>query len=103
MNGAIRRKLIEAENQSGSIKQQFKRAIALDKNWRKSKREKERLKGKKKNGALAPRQNNQKAQRQILPQPQVWPKKQKMPQQQVPTEPAPMEGVERTNAEITIP
>jgi len=32
MNGSIRRKLMEAENQPGSIKQWFKRAIALDRN-----------------------------------------------------------------------
>jgi len=32
MNGSIRRKLIEAENQPGSIEQWFKRAIALDRN-----------------------------------------------------------------------
>ena len=30
MNGAIRRKLIEVENQPGSIEQWFRRAIALD-------------------------------------------------------------------------
>ena len=30
MNGAIRRKLMEAENQPGSIEQWFKRAMALD-------------------------------------------------------------------------
>ena len=32
MNRSIRRKLMEAENQSGSIKQWFKRAIILDRN-----------------------------------------------------------------------
>jgi len=32
MNGAIRRKLIEAENQPGLIEQWFKREIALDRN-----------------------------------------------------------------------
>ena len=47
MNGVIRRKLIEAENQPSSIKQWCKRAIALDRNWRESRREEERLKGKK--------------------------------------------------------
>ena len=45
MNGAIRRKLMEAENQPGSIEQWFRRAMALDQNWRESRREKERLKG----------------------------------------------------------
>jgi len=45
MNGAIRRKLMEAENQPSSIEQWFKRAMALDHNWRESRREEERLKG----------------------------------------------------------
>ena len=36
MNGVIRRKLIEAENQSGSIEQWYRRAMALDRNWRES-------------------------------------------------------------------
>ena len=45
MKGAIRRKLMEAENQPGSIEQWFRRAMALDQNWRESRREKERLKG----------------------------------------------------------
>jgi len=59
MNGSIRRKLLEAENQPGSIEQWFKRAITLDRNWRESRREEERLRGKKENnGALTPRLNN---------------------------------------------
>ena len=63
---------MEVENQPSSIKQWFKRAIALDKNWRESRREEERLRGKKEsNGALAPKSNNGEAQRQILPQLQV--------------------------------
>jgi len=36
MNGGIRRKLIEAENQPTSIEQWYKRAMALDRNWRES-------------------------------------------------------------------
>ena len=36
MNRAIRRKLMEAESQPGSIKQWYKRVIALDRNWRES-------------------------------------------------------------------
>jgi len=68
INGAIRWKLIEAENQPDSIEQWFKRAIALDKNWRESRREEERLREKKEgNGALAPKSNNGEVQRQILP------------------------------------
>jgi len=69
MNRSIRRKLMEVENQPGSIEQWFKRAIALDHNWRESRREEERLKGKKEiNGALAPRSNQQGALGQSLPQ-----------------------------------
>ena len=45
MNKVIRRKLIEAENQPGSIKQWFRRATVLDQNWRESKREEKRLRG----------------------------------------------------------
>ena len=37
MNGAIRRKLMEAKIQPGSIKQWYKRTIALDRNWKESK------------------------------------------------------------------
>ena len=50
MNRAIRRKLMEAENQLGSIEQWFRRATALNRNWRESKREEERLRGKKEQG-----------------------------------------------------
>ena len=45
MNGAITRKLMEVKNQLGSIEQWFKRATALNRNWRESKREEERLRG----------------------------------------------------------
>ena len=59
INKSIRRKLIEAENQPSSIEQWFKRAITLDRNWRKSRREEERLRGKKEsNRALALKLNN---------------------------------------------
>jgi len=44
MNGAIRRKLMEAENQPSSIEQWYRRAMALNRNWRESRREEERLK-----------------------------------------------------------
>ena len=50
MNGGIRRKLMEAENLLASIEQWYKRATALDRNWRESKREEERLRGKKEIG-----------------------------------------------------
>jgi len=36
MNGGIRRKLIEAENPPTSIEQWYRRATALDRNWRES-------------------------------------------------------------------
>jgi len=47
MNGGIRRKLMEAENLPASIDQWYKRAMALDRNWRESKREEEKLRRKK--------------------------------------------------------
>ena len=42
MNGGIRRKLMEAENPPASIEQWYRRAMALDRNWRESRREEER-------------------------------------------------------------
>jgi len=72
---------METENQPGSIEQWFKRAIALDRNYRKSRREEERLRRKKENnGISAPRLNNRETFGQSLPQPQVWPRRQEMPQ-----------------------
>ena len=56
INGGIRRKLIEAENLPASIEQWYKRATALDRNWRKSRREKERLRGKKESMEGTPKQ-----------------------------------------------
>jgi len=50
MNRGIRRKLMEVENPPASIEQWYKRATALDRNWRESKREEERLRGKKEIG-----------------------------------------------------
>ena len=50
MNRGIRRKLMEAENQLASIEQWYKRAMALDRNWRESRREEERLRRKKEQG-----------------------------------------------------
>ena len=46
INGSIRRKLIEAEKQLGSIEQWYQRATTLDRNWKESRREEERLKEK---------------------------------------------------------
>ena len=56
INGRIRRKLMEAENSPASIEQWYRRATALDRNWRESKREQERLRGKKEMGGGAPKQ-----------------------------------------------
>ena len=53
MNGAIRKKLMEVENQLGSIEQWYKRVTALDRNWRESKRKEKRLREKKEMGGGA--------------------------------------------------
>ena len=55
MNEAIRRKLMEAENQPGSIKQWYRRATALDRNWRESRRKEKRLRRRKEQGGGAPK------------------------------------------------
>jgi len=47
---------MKAENQLSSIKQWYKRATALNRNWRESRQEKERLKGRKEQGGGALRQ-----------------------------------------------
>ena len=47
MNGNIRRKLMEAENPPTSIEQWYRRAMALDRNWRESRKKEERLRGRK--------------------------------------------------------
>ena len=65
INGGIQRKLIEAENLLASIEQWYRRVMALDKNWRESRREEERLKKKEGGGGL-------KQERQSLPRPLVW-------------------------------
>ena len=76
MNRVIRKKLMEAENQPSSIEQWYRRAMALDRNWRESRREEERLKGRKEQGGGAPKQK----QRQIMLRLLVWQRKQ-MPSQ----------------------
>ena len=90
MNGGIRRKLMEAENPLTSIENWYRRATALDRNWQESRREEKRLRKKEVGGG---------AQKQSLPQPLVWQRRQPLPQQAT-TGPAPMEGVERTNAVV---
>jgi len=94
MNGGIRRKLMEVENPLTSIENWYRRAMALDRNWRESRREEERLRGRKEVTGGAPKQE----QRQNLPRPLVWQRRQ-MPQQAT-MGPAPMEGIERTNAVV---
>ena len=94
MNGGIRRKLMEAENPPTSIENWYRRATVLDRNWRESRREEERMKERKEGGG-APKQE----QRQNLPRPLVWQRRQPLPQQ-VTMGPAPMEGIERTNAVV---
>ena len=93
MNGGIQRKLMEAENPPASIEQWYRRATALDRNWRESRKEEERLR-KKKGGGMQKQE-----QRTSLPRPLVWQRRQPLPQQAT-IEPAPMEGVERTNAVV---
>ena len=63
MNSGIRRKLMEAENPPTSIENWYRRATALDRNWRESRREEERLRGRKEQGGGIPKQE----QRQIMP------------------------------------
>jgi len=94
MNRGIRRKLMEAENPPTSIENWYRRVTALDRNWRESRQEEERMKRKEVGGG-APKQE----QRQSLPRPLVWQRRQPLPQQAT-TGPAPMEGVERTNAVV---
>jgi len=69
--------------------------MALDRNWRESRREEERVREKKEQGGGALKQE----QRQNLPRPLVWQRRQSLPQQAT-TGPTPMEGVERTNVVV---
>ena len=86
---------MEAENPPTSIENWYRRETVLDRNWRESRKEEERLRGKKETVRGAPKQE----QRQIMPRPLVWQRKQQPPQQ-VTIGPALMEGVERTNAVV---
>jgi len=63
MNGGIRKKLMKAENLPTSIEQWYRRAMALDRNWRESRREEKRMRGKKEAAGGALKQK----QRQSLP------------------------------------
>ena len=98
INGGIRRKLMEAENPLASIEQWYRRAMALDRNWRESRREEERLRGRKETTGGAPKQE----QKLNMPRPLVWQRRQQPPQQAT-IGPVPMEGVERMNTAIVTP
>ena len=55
MNGTIMRKLIEAERPPRSIEQWYERATNLDRHWRESRQEEERLRGIREVGSSLPR------------------------------------------------
>jgi len=61
INGGIWRKLMEAENPPTSIEQWYRRAMALDRNWRERRKEEERLRKKETGGG------GKKQERQSLP------------------------------------
>ena len=102
MNGVIRKKSMKAEKSPTSIEQWYKCAINLDRYWRESRKEEKRLRGQWELGTIALKQNNE-MQRQQMPQPQVWPRKQEVPQQRAQIGPALMEGVERINVVMACP
>ena len=56
MNRVIRMKLMKAENQPSSIEQWYRRATALDINWRESRQKEKRLKGQREQTGGAPKQ-----------------------------------------------
>ena len=83
---------MEVEHQLETIKQWYDKAIALNRNQRKSKRKEEWLKERQR--LLASRQE---VPRQQITRPQVWPRRQEISQQQVVIGPIPIERVEKTN------
>ena len=83
-----------------STKQQYKRVTNLNRHWKKSRREEEKLRGRREMKAQVLRANTSGAQQQQLPQPQVWPRRQKIPQQQILVGPALMEKVEKMNIAV---
>ena len=62
MSGLIRKKLMKAEKPPTSIDQWYKHATNLDRYWRESRKEEERLRGRQEQEPQAPRQNNRGAQ-----------------------------------------
>jgi len=66
---------MEAEHQLETAEQWYNRTTTLDRNWRESKREKDRLRRRKEQGGTIPKPQKQ---RQILPQLLVWQRRQEM-------------------------
>ena len=97
ISGNIQRKLMEAENPPTSIEQWYRRAMALDRNWRESRKEEERIRGKEEK--KTPKFWQQSAPINRESKVQVWPRRQELQQKTI-MGPAPMEGVERTNAVV---
>ena len=100
INGTICYRLMKIEQQPTLIKQQYNRVVVLDRNWRESKREEERLRRQQEQRPQVLRANITQVLRQVIIWPQVWPRKQKVFQQQALARSTPMEGVKRTNAAI---
>ena len=93
---------METERPPTNIKQWYKCATNLDRHWRESKREEERIRGRKKAGPQVPRQN-QEIQWQTWPKSQIWLKRQEISQQQVQVGTIPIEEVERLNVVMIYP
>ena len=89
---------MEAENPPTSIEQWYRRATALDRNWRESRKEEERIRGREEKKAPKLWQQSVLINRESKVQ--VWPRRQEMQQQRVTMGPALMEGVERTNVVV---
>ena len=89
---------MEAENPPASIEQWYRRATALNRNWRESRKEEERIKGKEEK--KTPKLWQQSALNNRESKVQVWLRRQEIQQQRTTRGPAPMEGVERTNAVV---
>jgi len=64
INTTICQRLMKSEQQPSSIEQWYDRTITLDRNWRERRREREKLRGQRNNGAPAPRLNNTEIPRQ---------------------------------------
>ena len=102
MSGRIRRKLMETENPSFSIEQQYKHTPNLDCYWRENRKDKKRLRERRERrerenqGQKQQRRSNQEGKLQLL-LPQVWFRRQEISQQRITLGPALMERIKRTN------